>query len=64
MPKLFLTLDISKKLLSSYTSNRMNPTTIQSSTVSIREEITISATVASGDLSETIQEKKKFRKIA
>jgi hypothetical protein len=42
----------------------MNPTIIQSSTVSIREEITISATVASGDLSDTIQEKKKFRKTA
>jgi hypothetical protein len=64
MPKLFLTFDISRKPLSSCTNKRMNPNTILSSTVIISEEITISAIVASSDLIETIEEKKKFRNTA
>ena len=64
MPKLLLTFDISRKLLSSYTNKRMNPNTIKSSAVSISEEITISAMVASSDLSDTIEEKKKFKSTA
>jgi hypothetical protein len=64
MPKLFLTLDISRKLLSSYINKRVNPNTTLSNTVSISDEITISATVASSDLSEMIEEKKKFKKTA
>jgi hypothetical protein len=64
MPKLFLTLDISRKLLSSYINKRVNPNTTLSKTISISDEITISATVASSDLSEMIEEKKKFKKTA
>jgi hypothetical protein len=42
----------------------MNPNTIKSSAVSISEEITISVIVASSDLSDTIEEKKKFKNTA
>ncbi len=64
MPKLFLTVDISRKLLSSYINKRVNPNTTLSKTISISDEIIISATVASSDLSEMIEEKKKFKKTA
>jgi hypothetical protein len=42
----------------------VNPNTIVSKAMSKSEEITISATVAFSDLSETIEEKKKFRNTA
>jgi hypothetical protein len=42
----------------------VNPNTTQSNPVSIRDEITLSATVASSDFSEMIEEKKKFKKTA
>jgi hypothetical protein len=64
MPKLLFTFDISRKPLSSYTNKRMNPNTILSSAVSISEEITISAIEAFSDLSDTIEEKKKFKNTA
>jgi hypothetical protein len=64
MPKLLLTFDISRKLLSSFINNRVNPNITLRIVVSINEEITISAIVESSDLSETIEEKKKFRKTA
>jgi hypothetical protein len=64
MPKLLLTFAISRKPLSSFSNKQVNPNTIISSAVSISVEITISATVASSDFSETIEEKKKFRNTA
>ena len=64
MPKLLFTFDISKKLLSSCTNNRVNANTTLSKAVSMNEEITISAIFASSDLSETIEEKRKFRNTA
>ena len=64
MPKLLLTFDISRKLLSSFINNRVNPNITLRIVVSIIEEITISAIVESSDLSETIEEKKKFRNTA
>ncbi len=64
MPKLLFTFDISKKLLSSCTNNRVNANTTLSRAVSMNEEITISAIFASSDLSETIEEKRKFRNTA
>jgi hypothetical protein len=64
MPKLLLTFDISRKLLSSFINNRVNPNITLRIVVSINEEITMSAIVESSDLSETIEEKKKFRKTA
>ncbi len=42
----------------------MNPITTISSAVRIKEDITISAIKASSDLSEIIEEKKKFRNTA
>ena len=64
MPKLLLTFDISRKLLSSFINNRVNPNITLRIVVSINEEITMSAIVESSDLSETIEEKKKFRNTA
>ena len=64
MPKLLFTFDISKKLLSSCTNNRVNANTTLSKAVSMNEEITISSIFSFSDLSETIEEKRKFRNTA
>ncbi len=64
MPNLFLLFDISKKPASNFTSKPVNPITILSSKISKSEEITISSIVASSDLNDAIEEKKKFKNAA